>query len=434
MINRIKQLGAKMGGSEFFKNTLTLSGGVAIAQVLPFLFYPVLGRVYSPAEFGLLAVITSIVSVLAVAGSGKYESGILVADDKQEAAHLAVLSIVVGAVIMAVVWPAVQLIFGGRLAQWMQEPDLERWLFVCPISAFSIIVFNVYNEWCVREKRFKALSVNKMVNAGATTVGKVFLGFVKISGQGLVVGDMVGRIVSAVGCVVRALKSDGTVFRQVCAKGLKAAASKYKEFPLYTMPGRLLNTLGQSLPVLLLTAYFSADKAGLFSMAMMVFVLPVTVVGNTLGDVYRQRANEEYKSEGQCLKSYDGLLKLTAGLGVGALLVFVWILPWLMKVVLGEEWYESGRYAQILAPMMVLSFVANPLSGMFIVANKLRHFFCWQVLYVLGASVPIVAGHAIFGTIGGTLTAYAVGMGAVYATSIVMTRRFAKGSKGGARK
>ena len=427
----IRQIREKLKGSEFIKNSLTLSGGVAIAQVLPFLFYPVLGRIFTPAEFGLLAVITSIVSVLAVVGSGKYEGGILVADDKKEAAHLAALSVLVGFVCMAVLWPVVQILFGERLAQWMKEPELSRWLYVCPISAFSIIVFNVYNEWCVREKYFKALSVNKMVNSGAITLGKVFLGFVKLVGQGLVIGDMLGRIVSAVGCAVRAFVKDGATLRQVRMSGIVQSAVKYKEFPLYNMPGRLLNTLGQGMPVLLLTAYFSSDDAGLFSMASMVFVLPVSVIGNTLGDVYRQRANEEYKATGQCLASFDKLLKLTSLMGFGALLMVVWFLPWLMRVVMGADWYVAGQYAQILAPMMVLSFIANPLSSLFIVADKLRQFFWWQVLYVVGSTVPLWLGHVLFGTIEGTLALYAVMMGVVYLTSIVMTRRYAKGAKRG---
>lgn len=423
----INQLRSKLASSEFLKNSFTLSGGVAIAQVLPLLFYPVLGRIFTPAQFGLLAVITSIVSVLAVVGSGKYESGILVAKDKKEAAHLAALSVAVGFVIMAVIWPILQILFADNLAQWMNEPDLARWLYVCPISAFCIIVFNVYNEWCVREKYFKALSINKMVNAGAITLGKVFLGFVHLVSQGLVIGDMIGRIVSALGCAIRALLTDGATFRQVRLLGLLQSAVKYKEFPLYTMPGRLLNTLGQSMPVLLLTAFFNADQAGYFSMATMVFVLPITVIGNTLGDVYRQRANEEFQQTGQCLKSFDKILKLTVLMGFGALVVLVWFLPWLMKVILGSEWYIAGQYAQILAPMMVLSFIANPLSGLFIVADKLKHFFVWQVLYVIASIVPIWLGNAFFGTIEATLILYAVMMGAVYLTSILMTRHFAKG-------
>lgn len=427
----LKQLRTKFTFSEFIKNSLTLSGGVAIAQVLPFLFYPVLGRIYTPAEFGLLAVITSIVSVLSVAGSGKYESGILVAKDKLEAAHLAALAVLVGLIIMAVVWPVVQLLLGNQLTLWMKEPGLSRWLFVCPISAFSIIVFNVYNEWCVREKYFKALSVNKMVNAGATTLGKVFLGFVRLVSQGLVIGDMAGRIVSALGCAFRAFRSDGATFRQVRLSGIRQCAAKYKEFPIYTMPGRLLNTLGQSMPVLLLTAFFSSEHSGYFSMAMMVFVLPIAVIGNTLGDVYRQRANEEYQASGQCIKSFDKLLKLTALMGFGALALLVWFLPWLMQVILGHDWYVAGQYAQILAPSMVLSFIAGPLSGLFIVANKLRHFFVWQVLYATAATVSIWLGHLVFGTTDPTptLILYAVMMGCVYLTSILMTRHFAKGGK-----
>ena len=98
-----------------------------------------------------------------------------------------------------------------------------------------------------------------------------------------------------------------------------------------------------------------------------------------------------------------------------------------MKIILGSEWYIAGQYAQILAPMMVLSFIANPLSGLFIVAEKLKHFFFWQVLYVIASIVPIWLGNAFFGTIEATLILYAVMMGAVYLTSILMTRHFAKG-------
>ena len=51
-------------GSSFAKNSLTLSGGVAVAQVLPLLFYPVLGRIFTDEEFGLLAAVSSITTVL----------------------------------------------------------------------------------------------------------------------------------------------------------------------------------------------------------------------------------------------------------------------------------------------------------------------------------------------------------------------------------
>lgn len=417
----------KIGSSDFIKNSLTLSGGVALAQVLPFLFYPVLGRIFTAEEFGLLAVLTSITSVLAVMGSGKYESGILVAGDKNEAANLALFAVVMGLATMAVSWVLMQFVLIRPLTVWLDEPQLEHWIFVCPLAAFFIIVFNVYNEWCVRESYFKALSVNKIVNSAAITLSKTLLGFVKLCSQGLVVGDLVGRAISAAGCVVRALYHDGNTFRQTRWAEMRRCAVKFKEFPKYTMPGQLLNTIGQAIPILLITAFFSKDEVGQFSMAMTIFAIPINVISTALRDVYRQRANEEYRQRGECLASFDRLLKLLLLLGGAGLLLFVWFLPWLTQLFLGAQWLPAGQYAQILAPAMVLSLVAGPLSGIFIVTEKLRAFFYWQVIYVVTTLVSVLVGGWLLGTMEATLILFAVLRGVAYLISILMTRRYAKG-------
>lgn len=417
-------------GSSFAKNSLTLSGGVAVAQVLPLLFYPVLGRIFTAEEFGLLAAVSSITTVLSVLGSGKYENGILVASDKREAAHLAVLSVVLGLVSMALSWVVLRFVLADSLVAWFQEQELARWLFVCPLAAFFIIVYNVYNEWCVREKYFKALSVNKIVNAGAITLGKLFFGFVRLSSQGLVVGDLIGRGISAVGCSIRAWLRDGSTFAQVRLSGLKRCAVRFSEFPLYTMPGQLLNTIGQALPVLFIAHFFNKAEVGYFSMALTLFAIPINVVGSAVRDVYRQRANEEYMSGGTCLASFNKVMKILLAVGIGAFLLFEWFLPQLMALFLGQQWFVAGRYAQILAPAMVLMFVSTSLSGLFIVAGKLRQFFYWQLAYAVTTFLSVWLGGLLFDSMEALLILFSVTRCAVYAASIVMTRSYAKGRTG----
>ena len=424
-----RSLWRRLVSSDFKRNSLTLSGGVAVAQVIPLIFYPLLGRIFTVAEFGLLASLTSIISVLTVVGSGRYENGVLVAPTKEEAAHVAVLSVVLSLIVMMLSWLVMRFLLQDALVQWLHEPQLSRWLFVCPLASVCIIVFNVYNEWCVREKYFRALAVNKMVNAGATTLSKVFLGFVHLVSQGLVVGDLFGRFVSAVGCVIRAWMKDGSTFAKVRLAGLWRCLIKYKDFPIYTMPGQLFNAVGQSAPVLLIAFLFDSETVGLFSMATMVFVLPITVIGNTLRDVYRQRANEEYVATGQCVASFRKLLLFLVSLGGGGLLLLVWFLPWLMCLILGPQWREAGYYAQILAPTMVLSFIAGPLSGVFIITNKLRAFFVWQLVYMLLSIFPLWLGAVCFHSVEAAIVCYAIGMAIVYLSSIAMTYRFAKGNK-----
>lgn len=425
----VNALVQRLKGSSFAQNSLTLSAGVAVAQVLPVLFYPVLGRIFTAGEFGLLAALSSITTVLAVLGSGKYENGILVAASKDDAAHLAVLSVVLGVVTMAASWVVMDFLLADSLASWFQEPELASWLFVCPVAAFFIIVYNVYNEWCVREKYFKALSVNKIVNSGAIVLGKTFLGFVRLSSQGLVVGDLVGRAVSAAGCMVRAWIFDGATFARVRLAGLRRCAVRYREYPRYTMPGQLLNTIGQALPVLFIAHFFDKTEVGYFSMALTLFAIPINVVGAAVRDVYRQRANEEYQATGRCVTSFRRLLKLLLLVGVGAFLLLEWFLPQLMSLFLGGQWYVAGRYAQILAPAMVAMFVSTSLSGLFIVAGKLRQFFYWQLAFVVATFLSVWIGGQMFGTMEALLILFSSLRLVVYVASIVLTLRYAAGRK-----
>ena len=50
----LAKLKARLGRGGFARNVATLAGGAAVAQFLPVLFTPLLTRLYSPADFGVL--------------------------------------------------------------------------------------------------------------------------------------------------------------------------------------------------------------------------------------------------------------------------------------------------------------------------------------------------------------------------------------------
>lgn len=420
---------ARVKRSEFIKNSLTLSGGVAFSQVLPFLFLLLLVRIFTAEEFGLLATTAAITSVLAILGSGKYEAGILVAGSKQEAANLAVLAMLTGLATMTLAWVACRYLLAGWLQARLPSPELGRWIWVCPLAAFLTIIFNIYNEWCVREKYFKSLSANKVVYSGAIALGKVFFGFVKTASQGLVAGDLAGRAITAAVCLTRALLKDGKAFIQVTRKEIFRCARKFKEFPAYTMPGRLLNTLGMALPMLMLAVYFTPEDVGLFSLAITLFSMPIAVISTAINDVYRQKANEEYVRNGNCIASFDKVLKTLALISAIGGLVLVWFLPSLMRIFMGSQWHMAGVYAQIITPAMILSFVAGSLNGLFVVTDHLKAFFWWQFYYALTTLLAMWIGGSLIGSLKGTLWIFCLLRSSAYLLSIFMTRRFAQGQR-----
>ncbi len=85
IISRIKE-------NEFLKNVLTLVSATGVAQAIALLIYPVLSRIYTPAEHGLFALYMSIISITAIMSTGKYELATMLPEKDEEGASLTILS------------------------------------------------------------------------------------------------------------------------------------------------------------------------------------------------------------------------------------------------------------------------------------------------------------------------------------------------------
>src|SRR4051794_2925578 len=98
MINR-----RQLPGGAFARSVVTLASGTAIAQFLLALAMPVLTRLYTPAQYGALAVYSSILTVLVVVASLRYEAAIPLPEDDRTAGSLLVLTFLLLAIMAALV-------------------------------------------------------------------------------------------------------------------------------------------------------------------------------------------------------------------------------------------------------------------------------------------------------------------------------------------
>ena len=77
----------------FIRNSFNLTLGTAISQGIPVILSPVLTRLFSPEDFGLYAIVTSITVIISALSTGKYETVIVIAEDKKDAVNLVSLSL-----------------------------------------------------------------------------------------------------------------------------------------------------------------------------------------------------------------------------------------------------------------------------------------------------------------------------------------------------
>jgi O-antigen/teichoic acid export membrane protein len=256
----------------------------------------------------------------------------------------------------------------------------------------------------------------------------LFLGFVKISSQGLVVGDVIGRVISAGVCVFRAMQKDAAVFKEISLARIKILAKDFAEFPKFIMPGRLLNIVGRQLPILFLGYYFNVAEVGYFAMAMLVLYSPIDMIGGAVRDVFRQRANEEFKTTGNCLAIYTKVLKTLSIIAVIGAVFLIISLPFIFSIFLGKQWSISAHYAQILTIQILLSFVAAPLFDVVIIVNKLKVNLLWQIYFAVITFLSLWIGCFLFNDIIIALYCFVIGRSTAFLLSITLSYHYAKGN------
>lgn len=404
---------SRIKSSSFAKNAFILTLGTVVAQALPLLTYPILGRLFSPEDFGFLATINVITPILAILASGMYENAILISDSKEEAANIVGMVVLRSFVVLALCY-LLMLGFSVQLSNFLKEPSLEKWLLIPVISAFATVIYNCYNEWCVTNKQFVGLSWNKIINTSSVSAGKIGFGVFKMFGNGLVLGDLLGKIFSAVLCTFRALRLERNSFSAIKFSRFKEVKKKYSNFPRFLMPDQLLNNVGSSIHIFFIGAYFNNAELGFISMSASLLTVPVTVISSAIKDVFRQRAQEEFSETGSCRPTYIKLLKPIVVFGVLAFIPGYFLLPHVFSVFLGPQWLKAGEYSQILLPMFLLNFISMSLGGVLVIANKTKISLYWQIYTIIVTIISFVVGIFVFGNIKDTLYCFMVARTSAY--------------------
>ena len=116
-------------------NVLKLIVGTALGQIITVLVSPVLTRIYTPDDFGLFAIYISIVSILGVVISLRFETAIMLPEDDDEAVDLVILSTGI-AFGLSLLLLLVFMLFNQKIIELIGHPEFEFYLYFIPLSTF----------------------------------------------------------------------------------------------------------------------------------------------------------------------------------------------------------------------------------------------------------------------------------------------------------
>jgi len=372
--------------SKFARGVGVLVGGTAGAQALGVLAAPILTRLYSPDDFGLLAVYASLLALCGVIASLRYELAIPLPEDDEQAAHLVVLSglLVLGTttLVAILVWLA-----GDPLAEALGAPRLAPYLWLLPVGILLSGTYSVFRYWAIRTQSFGAVARTTVWQSLSTLLIQI-AGF-KFGAVSLLVGQAGGQGVGTLS--LGTLFSQSAKLKRCTWRAICQQASRYKRFPIFSTWEGLFNTAGTQLPPLLFAILFSPAAAGLYSLANRVLSLPMSLIGGAIGQVFFANAAQAHR-EGRLGQLVAQLHSKLAHVGLPPALLLILAGPELFAWVFGAEWRQAGEFARWMAPWLYLVFVSSPLSTLFAVMEQQKQGLAFQVILLTARLVALYAG------------------------------------------
>lgn len=359
LLCRLKEVYFK--GSSFNRNVILLTTGAATSQGITILAQPILTRLYTPTDFGVLQVYISVVSLLAVTLTLRYEYAIGLPEDDESAANVLVLSLLV-MISMAGLYGAGLGLLSSPIIQWTNTPELRSYLWLIPVGLLGAGAYNVISYWTVRQKAFQHIVRTKFSQALWQAAIQIGFGIFHTGPLGLLLGDVAGRTAGSGSLTRLTWRQHQAAMRQVSLKGIRQAAIRYRRFPLITGISALLKGVGGQVPPLLIGALYGPQVLGWFALGQRLLVAPIALVGQAVSQVYLGEAPQLARRHAYGLRQlYIGTAKRLLLLGVGPTVVLTLGGPWLFSVIFGSVWRESGVYVQILSAAFLVQFVVSPL-------------------------------------------------------------------------
>ena len=375
--------------SRFVANVAILSSGEIAAIAIPLAVAPILGRLYTPADYGPLATYMAFSTLGCTFAVLQLDRAIVPETQARALPALVTLCLLIllGGVVLTTMVSLGLYFWMGQSAVFQ---SLRGWMLALPLSVFMGGFTLIASELAVRFGRFGSLAWLKIVSVSLAAFTQISLGIFNWGAAGLITAYLISQI--AMTLLAAWLFFFSIRFRPSPLSLRRSCAlfRRHQSFAIFTMPSRLMTEYIQQIPVFTLTFIGAVGTLGAFSRARQLIFLPLTLVGQTIAQVFRSHAMQQALSSGSFHSLFIKVLCTLLILGVPALLA-IWLLaPLAFTLYLGPDWAIAGEVARVIAPLVILRLTSAPLGSVYNLTGHQRHFFAQSFCAsVIGTAIAV---------------------------------------------
>ena len=403
-----------------------LFSGALAGRLIGLAAMPIVTRLYSPADFGLLAVFSAVVMVMSPVLAFRLEEGVPLLRRDQTAFALlvgtAMIAVVNAVGLTAALWFGIAML--GERAPSIA--GLRAWLWLMPPALILLFAYTALAHWAARRCDYGLLARTRISQALAGAGVKIGLGFLGAQPLGLLIGQIAGQS-AGIGRSLRRYRAEfAALLRGLTARRARVAIGACRVFAIYRFPADLVLYASMQALVLLVALRFDAAVVGQVGLAAMVVTVPVNLIGGSLARAYQAEAAARHRGRADfndltrryALRGFLAAVPVVVGVALLA--------PPLFGRLFGPEWAPAGRLSALIAIHLLTQFPASAIVGLLTVTGRQRLFLWFQVQRAVLVLAALAAGLALGLGLEDVVLIYALTLLAHYAVLLIVLLRIGR--------
>lgn len=383
------------------RNFTKLLSANVVAQVIGLLVYPILTRLFSPDDFGLLNLFMSIGGVLVVLSTAEYYYAIVLPKDDRDANNVLGAGLLWLLAVTALV--AISALFSGPISALFNAPKLASFYWLMPLYVLAIGAWNLLNYWYIRQRKYSSISRYQVFQNLFSAGGKLAFGYGGVMSGGMIYAVVIAPLLSLFTSLLRYRKQLSQSLRQITWTDVRQQAIEYRNFPCFVLPKSLINMLAGQMPILLLTPFFGSKAVGFLSLALLLGYTPIGTVTRAIYQVmYQSTMNRVHHSLpiGDIFRKF---IIITSALVLPVFAVLWFVLPDLTAWLLGAQWHLSGLYLRWMLPWLFVSLLSCSINYLFDVFMQQKWCLAFEIVLalmrIMGLAIGVWAGNFLLAVI-----------------------------------
>jgi len=396
-----------------YRGVAVLGSGTAVAQLIGIVTMPIITRLYTPADLGILSVYSSVLAIFGVGAILRYELAYGLPKENDDAINLFGLSLIL--LCITTIGFALILLFGwDLLIDTFDLGAIEQYTWFLLIGFFGMGLYTMLNYWAVRQRDYGRITYTKINQGVGGSVCKILLGILSFGPIGLIIGQIVSQIAGITTLARAMLRKERANLKTISLSGMVSVAKTYKSFPVFNFPASIVNTMSLQLPPLMLLALYDSDVVGFYALAHMLVVLPGSLISGSMGQAFLGEAAKMVREGSRELRSlYVRTLKHLFVIGVPLIGIPALCAPFVAPIIFGEVWTEAGWYCLPLSLTVMGNLIVGSTTKLTIYGYN-HWVLMWDVTRVCGVLAGFYISRFFGFSVMLTLTVYAAIMLVMY--------------------